>query len=208
MNKKARELSVGNLQRLYTIVMSLAVAESLRRLLSDFGDGGQVPDFASVVAVLSLLVTVIPFYHGANRYLEATYITGERKTKVQALMLDFITLFAEGLLFLFLAVMIRNTEVFFTVLAILFVLDSVWVGVTSLAHVGIGGATDIRAWAVVNILAAMSLLLLIWWPHPRGGAWPSSIALSGALGATAFVRTIVDYKAARSFYVPSPVAHY
>jgi len=130
MAEKAREMSISNLQRLYTVVMSLAIAESLRRLLSGYGDTGQPPDFASAVAVFSLLITAIPFYHGANRYLEATYITGERKTKSQSLVFDFIALFLEGLIFFMLAVVIKNTPVFYTTLAILFIFDSIWVSIT------------------------------------------------------------------------------
>ncbi len=203
MINKARELSVSNLQRLYTVVMSLAVAESLRRLLSDYGDKGQLPEFASVVAVFSLLITAIPFYHGANRYLEATYITGERKTKSQTLLFDFITLFVEGLIFFILAVVIKNTPVFYTTLAILFVLDSIWVGITYLTTIKEDKTKNIRAWAIANLTAAICVLIFVWSNLLRWSFWPSTIVMNVALGITTLARTIYDYYSTWDFYVPS-----
>jgi hypothetical protein len=203
MIDKARELSVSNLQRLYTIVMSLAVAESLRRLLSDYGDKGQLPEFASIVAVFSLLITAIPFYHGANRYLESTYITGERKAKPKTLIFDFIALFVEGLVFFILAVVIKNTTVFFTTLAILFIIDSIWVGFTYLTTIEKSRTPNIRAWAIANVIASICLLVFVWSNLLGWNFWSSKTATSIALGATALIRTGYDYYSTWDFYFPS-----
>ena len=79
---EARKRSVDNLQRLYAVVISLAVTEAVRRTV--FGSQSTDPPELSAISanqwliLTSFLLTVIPFYHGANRYLDATYVTKER----------------------------------------------------------------------------------------------------------------------------------
>src|ERR1051325_6616791 len=99
----ARKRSVDNLQRLYSVVVSLAVTEILRRLLIGYAAGGTIAGYKEWFMFVSLIFTAVPFYHGANRYLDATYVIGERSAKHYALMVDFIMLFFEGLLFFGLA---------------------------------------------------------------------------------------------------------
>ena len=109
--REARKRSVDNLQRLYTVVISLAVAESLRRLLGDTPPE-TIADYKQWLMFASLIFTVVPFYHGANRYLDATYVTGERSAKPIALMVDFVMLFLEGLLFFGLAMLTSDEQWF------------------------------------------------------------------------------------------------
>lgn len=203
MSDKPRELSISNLQRLYAIVVSLAIAESLRRLLSDYGDNGQLPEFASMVAVFSLLITVIPYFHGANRYLEATYITGESKVKSQTLMLDFVALFVEGLIFFILAVVIEKTQVFFTILAALFVYSSVWISFRYLSTSRGNKIPFVLSWPIANLTAATLLLIIVWPGLLRWSLGLSSTAMNVGLGATALLRTVYDYYSSWDFYVPS-----
>jgi hypothetical protein len=199
---RARELSVNNLQRLYAIVMSLSIAESLRRLLSDLGDKGILPELGASVAVFSLLVTAIPYYHGANRYLEATYITGERQAKSQTLIFDFLALFIEGLIFFTLAVVIKNISIFFTLLAILYIYDSLWVGITHLTTIKEQRPANIRSWMLANFVAAIMLLIFVWSNLFNQAFWSSNFALILALGATALIRTMYDYYSTWDFYFP------
>ena len=91
---EARKRSVDNLQRLYTVVVSLAVAEGLKHLL--IPKTGVPITSTDWLLFSSLLATVVPFYHGANRYLDATYVTNERKAKHNVLILDFLVLFVEA----------------------------------------------------------------------------------------------------------------
>jgi hypothetical protein len=205
MYVEARKRSVDNLQRVYTVVISLAITESLRRLLSQLGGTGKLPDSAAVVAVICLIVTIIPFYHGANRYLDSTYVTGERSAKQGALMLDFIALFGEGLVFFILSLLIENTVLFFTLLAFLFFFDSFWVWLTKLSssnHVDKG--QEYKIWASVNNFSAVILLLLFaknifQWNITLSPTIQITITLFTVLG-----RTISDYATVWNFYYPIP----
>lgn len=210
MHKQAREQSVRNLQRVYTVVVSLAIVESLRRLLSGFGDTGTPPEIPAIAAVVSLLFTIVPFYHGANRYLDATYVTGERYAKPEALMLDFIALFLEGLAFFVLSILIENTSLFYTLLAVLFFFDAAWVGVTKLTS---QSPTDrgpaYKTWAFVNIVAALLILLSIWSTLCQFTLWPTETVQAIAVTVIALIRTGIDYATVWSFYYPPPAdVHY
>ena len=100
---KARERSVGHLQRVYGIVVSLAIATSLKALFGDMvGPQGEIQltaHSAHLFRFWSFIVTVVPFFHGANRYLDMTYVTQERKIpKFRfALLVDFLALFIEAI---------------------------------------------------------------------------------------------------------------
>lgn len=202
--KEARKRSVDNLQRLYTVVVSLAVTESLKRLLLNFSSQGTVAGYKEWLMFVSLIVTAVPFYHGANRYLDATYVTGERSAKHHALMLDFIMLFLEGLLFFGLAMVIANEALFYSVLAILLLFDIVWVGSTNLTATG---ESDKMAgyfkWASINFLAIAALLVSVWSNLLYWEFWSSDVAKSIALVAVAIARTVFDYIRVWRFYYPA-----
>jgi hypothetical protein len=203
MDAKIRERSINNLQRIYTVVVSLSIAESLRRLLSNFGDQGISPSLTSTVAVISLLVTIVPFYHGANRYLDATYVTGEREAKSQALMLDFIAIFSEGLIFFILSLIIQNTRFFFSLLGILFVLDAIWVGITKLTSIGVSDQPPrYRSWAAINILAAVGIFVSMWSNLLNWEFWPTPLIQTLAVGGITILRTVYDYSSVWNFYYP------
>lgn len=208
--KEAKKRSVDNLQRLYTVVVSLAITESLRRLISGVNGTSTVPsDYSHWLMFISLLATLIPFYHGANRYLDATYVTGERQAKRAALMVDFLALFAEGLLFFALGSSIPSGPVFFyTFLAGLYFFDAMWVGSTQLtaAHED-DKWPGYRVWALVNVAAASLLLLMMWTKIFTGGSsiWRSEMAGNVAPMLVAVGRTIFDYVKVWPFYYPKGI---
>lgn len=202
--KEARKRSVDNLQRLYTVVISLAVTESLRRLLIGFSVSGTVAGYKEWLMFFSLIATVVPFYHGANRYLDATYVTEERSAKHYALMIDFIILFLEGLLFFGLAMVMANEALFYTVLAALFLLDIIWVGITNLTAIN---ETDkmpgFNTWASINFLALAALLIFVWSNLLNWEFWQSDTVKSFALMGVAIARTVFDYIRVWWFYYPA-----
>jgi hypothetical protein len=203
--EKARTRSVDNLQRLYTVVISLAVTESLRRLLSALmeADPSKRPDYTSWLMFAALLVTIIPFYHGANRYLDATYVTGERKARAPALMIDFVMLFLEGLIFFALAMLVGRAAHFYTGLACVFILDAVWVGFTRITSSGSNDtAPSYVVWAIVNVVAAVIMMLSFWSNILNFSFWSTEQARQIAALTIALLRTVYDYSSVWSFYYP------
>lgn len=201
---EARKRSVDNLQRLYTVVISLAVTESLRRLLIGLYDNTGLPGLIDWLMFVSLLTTVVPFYHGANRYLDATYVTKERSAKPQALMIDFVLLFIEGLAFFALAMLMNRNAAFYTVLACLLVLDAIWVGITNLtATTTADRFPGYTVWASINLLAATALLVFTWSNILNWSFWPTELIRNVASTVVVVARTVYDYVKVWSFYYPT-----
>jgi hypothetical protein len=197
----ARKRSVDNLQRLYTFVVSLALAEGLKRTLL-VADKVQLRWSNKWVMLLSLLFTVIPFYHGANRYLDATYVTGERTAKRYSLMVDFLFLFAQGLLLFTLALTITDEEVgardkyFFWGVGLLLFIDVIWILTTMMTTTHETDQKQPSAfkyfpWLALNVVAIVLIAILVryeWW--------------YGLLLLT-FVRSALDYLIAHESYYPT-----
>lgn len=200
--REARKRSVNHLQQLYTVVVALAVTESLGRLLLSLRDNGQLPPLNRCLMFFSLIFTVVPFYHGANRYLDATYVTGERAAKSSALLLDFIFLFIEGLLFFGLAVLATNEVPFYTVLAMLLVLDAIWVGLTSYPSIGDTKRLPYFKWAVVNLITAAIIFIFVWSNLFGFEFWSTPTVRNVALVAVVAFRTVYDYFSTWNFYYP------
>ncbi|MCP3161808.1 hypothetical protein [Myxococcus qinghaiensis] len=201
--QEARKRSVDNLQRLYTVAISLAVTESLRRVITDPSGMVARPETQQVLMFLCLISTVVPFYHGANRYLDATYVTGERTAKDAALMIDFLFLFIEGLAFFGLALLINRPEPFFTTLAALLIFDAIWIGVTNLtAKSAADKMLDYRSWATINILAAFLIAMLTWSNVIDPLFWKATAARDVILTLIVILRTIYDYHKVWNFYFP------
>lgn len=209
--KEARKRSVDNLQRLYTFIVSLAVTESLRRLLMVFGASADNATPAiettsrldATLMFVSLIFTVVPFYHGANRYLDATYVTNERAAIREALAIDFLLLFLEGLLFFVLAVLTTNTPYFYSVLGILFLFDAFWVWTTNLtAKTEADRFPKIKKWATVNLVAALLLFIFVWSNLLRIEMWADEVVNSIVLVLVPIARTLYDYYSVWDFYYP------
>lgn len=201
---KTRERSVNNLQRLYTVVISLAITESLRRTFGDI-DAGTWPDSTTLLACASLIFTVIPFYHGANRYLDATYILGERHARRYALIVDYIVLFVEALAFFLLGVLTIESESFFLGLMALLAVDVIWIGVTKLMSMDKHEDAPYRIWAAINIGAIVAMAITFY--LGGGFSWRNPVQISLVMFSIVLVRTIMDYATVWRFYVP-PATEY
>ncbi len=186
-------------------MVSLAVTDSLRGLLGGLSTGGQLPEYNRWLMVLSLILTVIPFYHGANRYLDATYVTGERYAVRLALLLDFVMLFLEGLIFFGIAMLSYNENYFYTALAVVLVFDAIWVVSTKITE----RISDIElpshkiyVWAILNIITAFLICVFTWSNILVGEFWSTKLAKSISLVSIVALRTTLDYILMWEFYYP------
>jgi uncharacterized membrane protein YbaN (DUF454 family) len=202
--EKARERSVNNLQRLYTVVISLAITVSLKNLFEDVFGYGPHPGrgllvfsgyYEHLLRFISFIVTVVPFFHGANRYLDETYVTGESKARRYALLIDFIALFLEGLGIFVLAMYARIDNNFYAVLTGVLLFDIVWVLSTYITAEG--DKPKIKWWAVVNILTVFAIFIFLW-----SSLWPNETVRSWMLMFICVVRTALDYMLVWPLYYP------
>src|SRR5262245_24966570 len=94
---EASKNSVSQLAELYTVVIGIALSISIYNTI----DSSRVAiplNLDYLPNLLTMLVLIIPFYHGAVRHLFATYVENGGSTRIKsgALLADFVLLFLEG----------------------------------------------------------------------------------------------------------------
>jgi len=118
-------------------------------------------------------------------------------------MLDFIALFAEGLLLFVLAMISNNENIFYTALAGLLIFDTIWVGTTNLtASTESDKVPRYFMWALINVIASCLLCLFVWSHLFDMPVWKNLIARSIALMVVVIIRTVIDYIWVWQFYYP------
>jgi len=192
--------SIDSLQRLYTIVVGLAVTEALRVFLIAQTPPLQ-PWFANWRSLVVLLVTIVPFYHGANAHLDQSYLygfAGKRREKRYALLLDFCVLFLEGVLFFALAVSLNDFSLSVRIFQAILLIDVLWALFVFFTGDSSKDAKHALKWGALNVaaFAAVSGVLdsaqLVEAARPN---WVLGIAL---------LRTVVDYGICWDFYMARP----
>jgi hypothetical protein len=197
----ARQNSVKQLSELYTVVIGVALSIAISNSLD--ASAHPVPfKLMTMLNVLTFILIIVPFYHGAVRHLFATYVErgGSKRIKNGALLADFFLLFFEGCLFVMMASVLNDTMTFGWVLVALLVLDSVWGFLAWLAFTGAQAQYAERIWSLMNVITAVLLALILIFFDPTFISRP----LLSEVGIFAIIalRTIVDYTLCWSFYFP------
>ena len=122
----ARQNSVEQLAELYNVVIGVALSLSISNAV-DMNSHPIPVKLDKLVNVLTFLLIIIPFYHGAVRHLFATYVEegGSSRIKNGPLLADFYLLFIEGCLFVMMASVLNETVTFGWVLVSLLLLECV-----------------------------------------------------------------------------------
>jgi hypothetical protein len=194
------ERSVDRLQQLYAVVMALALTEAFKNIVTTTNialPNGSILEKALRTEswpFIAFLVTIVPFFHGANRHLDEVYIFGKSVVKDFALLIDFLFFFLHGAVFYWLALVIQHPRHFFRVYCFLLVLDILWaVGVFFYADTG---WRKVRKWTVIN-LATVGIALII-----LNTPLLTADSQLHALGTVAVLRSVFDYVLQWSTYYP------
>ena len=198
---EARKNSVSQLAELYNVVIGIALSISIYNVID--AKAWPIPlhlDFATNLA--SVLVLVIPFYHGAMRHLFATYVEDGGSTRIKdgALLVDFVLLFLESCLFVMIAALIASTVKMAWVVVVLLVVDSIWGLLAKLAFTGAQAQLAEQKWALINAAAVIVLILILIFGD---GAFKGN-PMGAEFGLLAILvgRTIADYWFSWDFYFP------
>src|SRR5437879_12191265 len=96
---KIIERSVDSIQKIYAVVIALAISQAIQSLLKE-PRGAADLSFerlsSGLPAFIAFLVTLVPFWHGMNRHLDRCYLEKPNSIVQGALLLDFVTFFAEA----------------------------------------------------------------------------------------------------------------
>lgn len=194
---EAQRRTIDSLQRLYVVVVALAIAECVRRFLVDTGTGALGMRLDLVPTFVALLVTIIPFYQGMNRHLDHAY-HGDTPSRAKsgALLLDVVVFFALGIGFFALAVMLGEPKWFFRALMGVLGVDVAWGVLSHLIHGGVDSwrSSSSMCWSLINLIAIVALLVSEMSTLFASPAYASMVI--------AILRAIADYWISWSFYFP------
>lgn len=195
---KIVERSVDGLQKLYAVVMALAISQATMNFLRDRQDLSalRTPAAAVDLTVLgALLLTIVPFYHGMNRHLERSYLERDAGTRHSALLLDFSAFFLESFLLFAVSWSVRQASQAFLFLAVLLIVDVIWGVVSHFIHYA-GGRSTVLRWSLINVFSVIIGFF----------AWSTSVfsetTKPAILLGLAFIRTFLDYRMGWEFYFP------
>lgn len=205
--------SVDSLQRLYAVVVGLAVTICIQQVLFD---GGKLHPWlneatkqyfltdillARLPVVLAFVASIVPFFHGMNRHLDVVYIEdGMDPHKEGFIVIDFFIFFFESCMLVALASMVASGDDFFLVLAVLLVVDACWAFMTHYIHY-CGVQPSTFRWFAINAVTVF-LLLAIYYSN----TFTIGPRKTWALASIAILRTVCDYVACWRFYIPAPKA--
>ncbi len=172
--------SMEPLRWMYTVAAGFALIKGVETLIArESGEVQLAFDFDFMLFIV-FITFLIRFAHGALRYFDITYAErGEWRGYQPAV--DFLGLFAEAFVFVFMAFSLRDHPQFAVQLLVLVVVDSVWLAY--LEHRG----PPFGNWIVANVF-----LVAVWIPvfvlERENDRW-----LVGALSGAALVHCIFDY---------------
>ncbi len=195
-NSSILERSVNSLQWFYTMVLSLAVVHAVQQILVYDSTNQQFSlNLGSLHNFMVFLVIVIPFYQGANRYLDETYVSGNVEVKEMTGLVDFLFFFIEGMIFYSMAILINNNYYFYLSVLTVLGVDIVWLIFVYFANNEL--FKKIYQWLILNIITILIILILITINviDEKLKYYILSIIL--------FIRTVADYYLSWPFYWPS-----
>jgi hypothetical protein len=181
---------------LYGVVIALALTTAIGITISPTGISLSPIglNWKYLLLFSAFFLTIVPFYHGASVYLLRTYRHGNPSKNRAAPLIDFFILAIEAVILYATATTIKNLLGFETGLALLFLLDLVWVGFTGFIT---GGDNRTRKWWA--ILDSSMILFLIIVSGINENTWPQVYLL--ILAAT-IIRTFFDYSECYDYYFP------
>ena len=203
LKESPRQRTVHHLQQLYTVAVGAALTIALSKLLDQTATYpvrlGVLPYF------IAYFVTIVPFYHGALRHLDATYFESPTSiTRSGALMCDWSLLFVESCGLLGLAILLQHAVAFTVTLVIVIAFDCLW---AFGAHLAFSRDPSMnppeKKWATINFVACILLIFsLLYLDSLDAKQKPVEVYRWIVVVSIAFARTVWDYAWCWPFYYP------
>jgi hypothetical protein len=194
------ERPIRHLQSLYTVVVGLALTVAMTNLIDQ---NQAIPIHFSVLPYFfSYLATLVPFYHGALRHLDKTYLENpDKNIRPGALMADWGLLFIEGCILLGMAILLQKPISFSFVLIFLLVFDMLW---GFFAHLALSKHSKRQKsevkWSIINFVASVVLIVLLVFLDAIDSTKPIETYRWIMIMTISIGRTIWDYVWCRDFY--------
>lgn len=194
MSTDSIKRSVDSLQKIYAIIIGLAISQSINTSINfEGGKWNQALFFNNLPALISLFAFLVPFYQGMNRHLDLCYVEKRDGNTQGALLFDFAVFCIEScLLFVFTKVFLNDLTGYY-IIACMLAVDMVWAFVSHWIHYR-KFDPSIRRWAVINFVTLVVGTLILSSTYFPNKAVPF-LCLS-------MLRTVADYFFCWKFYFP------
>lgn len=188
--------SVDSIQKIYAVVIALAISQAILSLLRDSSGTADLTVLrliSGLPAFVAFSVTVVPFWHGMNRYLDRCYVEKSTEVVQRALLFDLATFFIEAVFLFAAALSLRSRLTTFGFLALLLLADTLWAIISHRIHFRCEKSYA-KKWSLINIAALAFAVPVIVIP---------SVTKPWFLMALAVLRTYADYRLCWQFYFPA-----
>jgi hypothetical protein len=195
--EKVVERSVDNVQKIYAVIIALAIAQAIQNLLKS--PGSTTVDLslrqvsAGLPAFIAFLVTLVPFWQGMNRHLDRCYLEKTAGVRQRVLLLDFAVFFVEAIFLFAAGWSIKSDIKTFYWLGGLLGVDTVWSVASHYIHFP-GTKSHSVKWAAINVCAIVIAIFVVEYPFQH----KEFVLMVIAVG-----RSIADYVLCGDFYFPS-----
>ncbi len=196
MANRPLERSVDSLQKVYAVIIALAIGRTVQEVFSGSNWSEMIESFhRTAPALLSFFLIVVPFYQGMNRHLDVTYTEKSTDYSKIGLLLDFFFFcIIASLLFLF-ASFLKLGKESFIVLGIALAVDIFWALMSHLINYRHRRPSTI-SWAAVNFLTLIAGIFIYVYDGNI------SINVMWVLFILLLTRTVADYILMQSYYFP------
>lgn len=188
--KNKAESPIKILINLYSVVAGLASVTAIKFLVNPEENLIRNPFTIPIIDLFSFLTFfcyLIPFYQGAVTYLNKTY-TREYEGKRGDILVDFLHLLGEGMVFFAMSASLSNIFFFILWLAVLIIIDTLWLSTVKLRR--IEGPPDI--WLILNLITFV-FIIFFWLFHSIYPKIAEGLEGYTVLLFFSFLRTIYDY---------------
>lgn len=194
---KVVERSVDSIQRIYAVVIALAISQSIQSLVKDPSGLTNLDLYRlwpGLPPFIAFLATLVPFWHGMNRHLDRCYLEKQGGVVQGALLLDFATFFAEAIFLFAAGWSLRSGIDTYKYIGGLLCVDMIWAFISHQIHFQ-GKKSHAVSWAVINVVAIVIAVLIVAYPFAGKPLLLMMVAV---------LRSIADYGFGWGFYFPNP----
>src|SRR5215218_1845525 len=152
--------SVDTLKQLYSVVIALALTEAIVSLVTRT-DTGVTVHYAALPWFVALVVTLIPFHHGAMRHLDDAYVFDPVRHPKPTFLLDYLILFTEAGTLVWLGLVLTSPQAFLSGYTLLLIIDVFWAVATRFLT---NSFEKVQYWLYTNIATLLVIALFHWVP--------------------------------------------
>ena len=193
--ERARERSVDSLQRVYAIIIALAINESIKRVFLRSNSIDLEFHLDYLPQFIAFICTAVPFVHSMNRHMDKTLAKFKENQEYKLfaiLVADFAIFLVESCVLFLLGVSVTHGIFFFQLWMLLLAIDLAWAFVSYPITKPV-----IAEWAAINLLSVEAALVIIYCLDGR-----PLLPRIWMLVAVAFLRPTLEYYFTREFYFP------